>query len=501
MKVFFSIGALSFLFILPLVGQNSVVISGGTTKVIGGSIVLKDTKLNNKSTFFAADGTVEMKGDAAKAQSEIGGTGIYTFNNLTINKATNDVQLAANITVNNQIKMTSGNLDLVANNLTLGTANGTIIDESENSRITSASTGQVIKSMDLNMPSFINPGNMGIIISSSANLGQTEIRRGHNHQTLPTGSSIFRHFTITPTNNTGLDASLTFHYLEGELNGITENALVLLENNNGWIIDGFDNRNTTNNTVSFSGYDALYQYTLGMEVEDADMDGIPFGMDNCPNIANADQADVDNDMVGNVCDMCANGNDMVDANTNGIIDDCECKGTNLSLTGIVNQDSVYVASNTIQSNETLETAKTIIYKANNSITLTTGFHAKTGSSFLATISPCQSLPPFAPLVKTKININTVELAEELTLTASPNPVLTDTKINYFVPETGNITLSIQDLKGQQLALLIDNQRVEKGNHELIWNVSNLAAGMYLLQLASSQGTLAKKLVLASDNNF
>ena len=35
---------------------------------------------------------------------------------------------------------------------------------------------------------------------------------------------------------------------------------------------------------------------------DADNDGVLDGADNCPNVANADQADNDNDSIGNVCD-------------------------------------------------------------------------------------------------------------------------------------------------------------------------------------------------------
>ena len=502
MVIKFNTFLILFFCLLSTIGtaQNTFKIMSGNVNITDNvAIVLKDCQLQNNGTLAATNGVVEVKGTGTKVQSEIGGTGTTTFHNLKINKSINDAQLGANITVNNQVEMATGKLDLQANTLTLGTANGTIIGETETTHITTTSTGNIIKTINLNAPNGVNSGNMGIEISSSANLGQTEIRRGHNHQTIPSGSSIFRYFTITPTNNTGLNASLTFHYLEAELNGLTENGLVLLENNGGWMIDGFTNRNSTDNTVSFTGYDGLHQYTLGANINDSDMDGIAADMDNCPNAANTDQADIDNDMVGDVCDSCPNGDDMVDTNTNGIIDDCECKGTDISLTGIINQDSVYVASNTIQSNEILETAKTITYKANSSITLTTGFHAKAGSAFLATISPCQSLPPFAPLVHTKINTNTIELAEEMSLTASPNPVLTDTKIKYFVPATGNVRLSIQDLKGQQLALLVDNQRVEKGNHELVWKVPNLVAGMYLLRLSTSQGAITKKLVVVSEN--
>ena len=39
---------------------------------------------------------------------------------------------------------------------------------------------------------------------------------------------------------------------------------------------------------------------------DQDTDSIPDACDNCPNVANQDQADFDSDGVGNACDTCAN---------------------------------------------------------------------------------------------------------------------------------------------------------------------------------------------------
>ncbi len=51
------------------------------------------------------------------------------------------------------------------------------------------------------------------------------------------------------------------------------------------------------------------------DIEDTDEDGIPDGDDNCPTVPNADQADLDEDGVGNVCDE-----DFADADGDGVQD-------------------------------------------------------------------------------------------------------------------------------------------------------------------------------------
>ncbi|TLU65287.1 PHB depolymerase family esterase [Thalassotalea litorea] len=57
---------------------------------------------------------------------------------------------------------------------------------------------------------------------------------------------------------------------------------------------------------------------------DSDGDGVADSLDNCPNAANANQADNDNDGIGNVCDSTPDGN-ILDADNDGVndsIDNC-----------------------------------------------------------------------------------------------------------------------------------------------------------------------------------
>ena len=54
--------------------------------------------------------------------------------------------------------------------------------------------------------------------------------------------------------------------------------------------------------------------------KDHDGDGIEDYFDNCPNISNSDQADIDGDNLGDVCDKC---DDRYDRDGDGLADNCD----------------------------------------------------------------------------------------------------------------------------------------------------------------------------------
>ena len=62
-------------------------------------------------------------------------------------------------------------------------------------------------------------------------------------------------------------------------------------------------------------------------IGDSDGDGIANGMDNCPNVSNADQANADGDLLGDVCDNCPSviNNDQADVidGGDGVGDACD----------------------------------------------------------------------------------------------------------------------------------------------------------------------------------
>ncbi|MEQ1677919.1 MAG: T9SS type A sorting domain-containing protein, partial [Chitinophagaceae bacterium] len=90
----------------------------------------------------------------------------------------------------------------------------------------------------------------------------TVIRRGHVQQA---GASVFRYFDITPTTNTGLNASINFYYFDTELGVISESNLGMFSSANGgtnWTNIGENGIEQTINYVTKTGIDQFNRLTL-----------------------------------------------------------------------------------------------------------------------------------------------------------------------------------------------------------------------------------------------
>ena len=206
-------------------------------------IVFNDAGFINNGGFRAGNSSVIFTGSSLNAQPLIGGSHSISFHQLEIDRAINDVQMYTDIQVNESVFMNRGNLQLNNHTLDLGRT-GYITGEKNNSRIAGINGGRIKKTILLNAPQAVNPGNIGVEINSNANLGETVIIRGH--EKLPGFSGrapINRYFDIIPQWNNRLQATLTFHFLDAELDTTAKNELVLFSNEgnlNQWTLLGKD---------------------------------------------------------------------------------------------------------------------------------------------------------------------------------------------------------------------------------------------------------------------
>lgn len=249
-----------------LAGQGGLLIGNGANVVASGQphIVVENGKFNNDGDFSADASTVHITGTAATGYSTIGGTSVTIFNNLEINKSSNDTWLVYDIEVDGDITMKGGNLILNYSDINLG---GSINGETGSTRITGTDGGAIIKTVNLNMPVAENPGNIGVEITSAENLGSTTIQRRHVQLTNNGNHSIYRHFDISPANNSNLDATLRIHYFDEELAGLTETALKIWQfDGANWAKQNLNSVNPTANWVEASGFSSLHTLTLAEEM-------------------------------------------------------------------------------------------------------------------------------------------------------------------------------------------------------------------------------------------
>ncbi|MCX6641254.1 MAG: T9SS type A sorting domain-containing protein [bacterium] len=76
----------------------------------------------------------------------------------------------------------------------------------------------------------------------------------------------------------------------------------------------------------------------------------------------------------------------------------------------------------------------------------------------------------------------------------PNPFNLSTTISYELPEAGFVKLSVYDVSGRLVTTLINGWR-EAGNHEVTFDGSGLAAGVYVYRLQAGEYTGVQKMVL------
>jgi Secretion system C-terminal sorting domain len=241
----------------------------GINWVVNGpaQLILHNASLINNGYFSADSGTVIFTGDPANAGAFIGGVNPVAFYNLSIGKSTNDLQLNNNTFVTGRITLDSGNLRLNNYLLDLGSS-GSIAGERNEARISGMQGGAIRITAILNSPHAVNPGNIGVEITSAANLGSTVITRGHISQTNSAGETgIQRWFDIVPEMNSNLHTTLRFFYLDDELAGNNKNALTIFSNNeidNIWTSWGKDAADPSANWVFKSNIDQMHRFTLAI---------------------------------------------------------------------------------------------------------------------------------------------------------------------------------------------------------------------------------------------
>jgi Leucine-rich repeat (LRR) protein len=76
----------------------------------------------------------------------------------------------------------------------------------------------------------------------------------------------------------------------------------------------------------------------------------------------------------------------------------------------------------------------------------------------------------------------------------PNPFNPSTMIKYALPEMAKVKIAIYDIRGRQVALLLNSEE-DAGYHSLKFDASALSAGMYFYEIRSNNFRQIKKMML------
>ena len=76
----------------------------------------------------------------------------------------------------------------------------------------------------------------------------------------------------------------------------------------------------------------------------------------------------------------------------------------------------------------------------------------------------------------------------------PNPFNPTTSIEYSLPQSGEVSLIIYNLLGQEVAKLVSGE-IESGYHKVTWDASNFSSGIYFYRLQAGDFVQTRKMVL------
>ncbi|NJL74447.1 MAG: T9SS type A sorting domain-containing protein [Saprospiraceae bacterium] len=167
---------------------------------------------------------------------------------------------------------------------------------------------------------------------------------------------------------------------------------------------------------------------------------------------------------------------------------------NQNFTGTV-AAGTYQVSNAITTSgtTTIAAATTVVFDAGVSVTLSPGFTAAAGSTFTAKIGGCT-----ASLAPTIVEARTEEIKASVqeNLVIYPNPLSESTTIAYELVNPTEVSVLVMDVKGKQVANLVNNAKQDAGTYYVNFDASNLTSGLYIVIVRTGDKVMTEKISVA-----
>ena len=77
----------------------------------------------------------------------------------------------------------------------------------------------------------------------------------------------------------------------------------------------------------------------------------------------------------------------------------------------------------------------------------------------------------------------------------PNPFNPSTTIRFNLPKSAKATLTVYNMLGQKVAVLVENEVFTAGEHSMSFEGGNLSTGVYIYRLEADDFTSYQKMIL------
>lgn len=221
----------------------------------------------------------------------------------------------------------------------------------------------------------------------------------------------------------------------------------------------------------------------GCNGSDTDGDGIPDDDDNCPLVANQNQADNDCDGVGDACDACQGGDDTIDKDNNGL-PDCKYPPSNYAI---------------INSTWKCGSNKAYICHTNNKTLCVSWNSVSAHINHGDYLGPCgeancgNNLQKLQDEYHNSFHADDVEDNHELIIEIFPNPSKGEFSLMIDGLEEG--TSIIEIINSSSVTVLSHKFNSNQHQQKVSISASHLEAGCYYLRIDNNDLKFYKKLII------
>lgn len=153
----------------------------------------------------------------------------------------------------------------------------------------------------------------------------------------------------------------------------------------------------------------------------------------------------------------------------------------LTLTDDITVNEFFQAE-VIQSSAMVSTAN-VIFQAEDTIRLTSGFQTKEDVAFLGYIADC-----------ILIDVEDLETIGQ-SISVYPNPTKTITIFEYELNQQSDVSLSVVDLLGRKIMVLKNNEPQTQGLYQIPFDARQLAPEVYFFRLRLNNQVITRKFVV------